>query len=104
MASVSAAGIIQISEEEIFSEYLKAIPALSVYNVPLEFENEQIKDIQNEMMRLKFDMVGLLEILKDKDLISNEILKEKFMTMKNHVKLEDNFVIVKDTDGTDIAF
>jgi len=94
----------RISEEEMFSEYLKAIPALSVYNVPLEFENEQIKDIQNEMMRLKFDMVGLLEILKDKKLITNDIIKEKFTTMQNHVKLEDDFVIVKNTKFGDVKF
>ena len=86
----------------MLSEYLKAVPALSVYNAPLDFENEQIKDIQNEMMRLKFDMVGLLEILKDKKLITNEIIKEKFTTMENHVKFEDDFVIFKDTDGTEI--
>lgn len=94
----------RISEEDMISDYLKGIQALSVYNVPIEFENEQIKEIQNEMIRLKFDMVGLFKILKDKNLISNEILKEKFMTIKNHVKLEDNFVIIKDTDGKDIAF
>jgi len=88
----------------MLSEYLKAIPALSVYNVPIEFENEQIKDIQNEMMRIKFDMVGLLEILKDKNLISNEILKKKFMTIQNHVKLEDDFVIVKNTEWGDVKF
>lgn len=94
----------RISKEEIFSEYLKAIPALSVYNVPLEFENEQIKDIQNEMMRLKFDMVGLLEILKDKKLITNDIIKEKFIVMQNHVKLENDFIIVKNTKFGDVKF
>ncbi|QUC64166.1 hypothetical protein NsoK4_06890 [Nitrosopumilus sp. K4] len=94
----------RISEDEMLSEYLKAVPALSVYNIPPEFENEQIENIRNEMMRLKFDIVGLVEILKDKKLITNEIIKEKFPEMQNHVKLEDGFVIVKNTKFGDVKF
>ncbi|QLH11286.1 hypothetical protein DSQ20_07280 [Nitrosarchaeum sp. AC2] len=94
----------RISEDEMLEEYTKAVPALSVYNIPIEYENEQIKNMQNEMMRLKFDLVKVLRTLKESNLISDDDIKTKFMTMQNHVKFDKEFIMVKDTDGMDIAF
>lgn len=94
----------RISDDEMLEEYMKAIPALSVYDVPIEFENEQIKNMQDEMMRLKFDFVTVLRTLKESKLISNEDIAKKFMTMQNHIKMDKDLIMVKDTDGQDIIF
>lgn len=94
----------KISDDELLSEYLKSTGSLSVYILPQEFESEQIKNVYDELMRVKFDVVGLLEILSKNGLISNSDLKNKFTSLKHHFELENEGYIVKNTGGKNILF
>ncbi|MGI0045902.1 MAG: hypothetical protein ACREBB_01755 [Nitrosotalea sp.] len=93
----------RISEDELLEDYLKAVSGLSVFVSGTNLDPEQVKELKKDMMRLKFDFTSLIE-----ELVSEGKLKKKdmdrFLTVKNHLRLENDSVIVKDTDGSDVTF
>jgi hypothetical protein len=93
----------RIPENDMVSEYLKAVPSLSVYQSPITVSNQTIKDIQKEMMKIKFDLLTVIESMRNDGKLGQKEM-EKFTTLSKHFRLEDNGIIVKDTDGSEILF
>jgi len=93
----------RISDDDLLSEYLKGVPSLSVYESPITVSNDAIKNLQKEMMRVKVDVLTLIESLKDIGKLSQKDM-EKFTTLPKHFRIEKEGIIVKDTDGSEILY
>ena len=93
----------RIPENDMVSEYLKAVPSLSVYQSPVTVNTETISNLQNDMMGIKFDFITIINLLRGMGKIGQEDI-EKFKTLQKHFRLENNGIIVKDTDGSEILF
>jgi len=94
----------RITEQDLLSEYLKAVPSLSVYESPATISSNTIKNLEKDMMSVKFDLIALIKTLVESGKLNQEDLQNRFSTLQNHFRLEKNLVIVKDTDGTEILF
>ena len=93
----------RIPEDELLSEYLKAIPQLSIKESPTTVSGETIKELQKEMMKIKCDVITLIESQRDDGKLSQKDM-EKFTTLPKHFRLDSRGIIVKDTDGSEILF
>ncbi|MFZ0184381.1 MAG: hypothetical protein WAL88_06050 [Nitrosotalea sp.] len=93
----------RISQDDLLEDYLKAVPAFNVFISEIAIDPAQIKNIQDDMMRLKFDMISLIRKLTKKGRLDPKDLGE-FGTLQNHFRMEDEGIIVKDTDGSEILF
>ena len=81
----------RISEQELVEEYLKAVPALTVYITGNIMDNEQIKSIEKELKMVKLDFVGLLQLLTKNTSIRQEDI-DRFLELRHHLrhKIEDD--------------
>ena len=94
----------RISEDDLLEDYLKAIPALSIFVSGTNLDPEQVKEMNEEMMRMKIDLMRLIKKLVDEGKLRKEDMNE-FLTIKNHVRIEkDGFMIIKDIDGSEWLF
>lgn len=93
----------RIPEDELLSDYQKAINDLSIYSFETK-KDEKIKNIEDELMRVKFDVLGLLKQLQDNGLIKPKNIQTDFMALQKHFRIEKEGIIVKDTDGSEILF
>ncbi len=93
----------RISKDDLLEDYLKAVPAFNVLMSEISNDPEQIKNMQKDMMKLKFDFSRLIMTLAKKGRHDPKDLNE-FETLSNHFRVANEEIIVKDTDGTEIAF
>lgn len=77
--------------------------ALEQNNPLLENQSIQLRNLENEFMRMKFDLAELIrKETKNSKLDSSSL--SKYPTIQKHVKFDDNsdFMIIKDTDDSEI--
>jgi len=51
----------RIPENDMVSEYLKAVPSLSVYQSPIIVSNETITNLQDYMFKFKIEVLGMIK-------------------------------------------
>ena len=94
----------RIPENDMLSEYLKAIPSLSVYQSPTTVSSETITKIQDDMFKFKIEVLGMIkDILKNKKMSTDEI-RESISKVDNRYRVVKEGIIVKDADGSEILF
>ena len=76
---------------------------LGLDNLKFENQSRQLKNLENEFMRMKFDLVELLhKEEKNSKLYYNQ---NKYYTITKYVKYSDSEIIyVKDLDGGEIIY
>ncbi len=94
----------RISQDDLLEDYLKAVPAFNVFISENAIEPEQIKNMQKDMMRLKFVVISLIrELAKKKGKLDPKDLNE-FEILQDHFRIENDGIIVKNIDGSEILF
>ena len=91
----------RISDDELLAEYLKAVPDLSAYESPLAVSNDKFENLQKEFMQFKIDFAWLIQILKESKGIKIAEIDHRLSTLRNHINLVKEGVVVKDNDGTE---
>ncbi len=77
----------RISEDDLLSEYLKAVPVLSVYQSPLAISDDTIKNIQQEVSKIKYEFDGLKKfVINNTQITSGSI--DRFLGMNNRLRLK----------------
>jgi integrase len=94
----------RIPENDMLSEYLKAIPSLSVYQSPTTVSSETIIKIQDDMFKFKIEVLGMIkDILKNKKMSTDEI-RESISKVDTRYRVVKEGIIVKDADGSETLF
>ncbi len=94
----------RINDDELLEEYLKSVPVLSVYESPLTKSDEQIKNMQEDLFKLKVGFASLVNMIKEGKGIEITEFDKKFSTIRSHVRLVPNGILIKDKDGSEIIF
>lgn len=90
----------RISETDLQSDYLNAIPDLSIHENSMG-RDEKIKNLEDEMMRMKFDLADLLRMMRVDSKFDPAILDERYATLKKHLRFDDDVesVYIKNNDS-----
>ncbi|MHB8602824.1 MAG: hypothetical protein ACYC6W_03135 [Nitrosotalea sp.] len=81
----------RITEPELLEEYLKAVPALSVYESPLTISDDTIKNLQQDVSSLQYEMENLKKlIINNTQINANGVDKfleysHRFYLIKQHM-------------------
>jgi len=111
---------LQPTIEQMFEEFKNGIVDLTVDNSERllaekkqleldnpKFENQsiQLKNLENEFMRMKFDLAELLHKERKNSKLDSSLLT-KYPDLKKHVKFDNDpdFMLVKDIDNSEIIF
>ena len=94
----------RITENDMVSEYLKAVPSLSVYQSPITVSSETITNLQDDMFKFKIEVLGMIKDLQKSGNMSTDELKKSISRVDDHYRLVKEGIIVKDNDGSDILF
>ncbi len=94
----------RIPENDMVTEYLKAVPSLSVYQSPIAVSNETITNLQDDMFKFKIEVLGMIKDLQKNGNVSTDELKKSISKVDDHYRLVKNGIIVKDNDGSEILF
>jgi len=92
----------RIPEDELLSEYLKAVPSLSIYQSPLTTSNDTIKKLHDDMFKFKIDVLGMIMDLLENGKVTSDELHESISRFDDYFRLLKEGAIVKDTDGKEI--
>jgi len=93
----------RISEDDLLTDYLNAISDLSI-NENSMGKDERLKNLEDEMMRIKFDIAELLRNTGKKSELNSNL--SKYHAIQKHVKFAEDGdrIYIKNTDGGDLVF
>lgn len=74
----------RISDEELLSEYLKAVPALSIFKSPLSLSNDAIEKLKEDMAKFKLDVLGMIMQLHRSGKVTPDELKNMALEAENY--------------------
>lgn len=74
----------RISDEELLSEYLKAVPALSIFKSPLSISNDTIEKLKEDMAKFKLDVLGMIMQLDRGGKVTPDELKNMALEAENY--------------------